>query len=144
MNGPDPSVASDQRLKKQFNILIVDDDAEILRLLNDILCLKFPSVEIHTACSGTQALELLDDLTKKGFNIDFVLTDYEMPIMNGVELCKLIKKKHPNVRNAIMTCFVPLKDENLLFFDEIFFKPVDLDALFKFIMDQMKNSGSTA
>jgi CheY-like chemotaxis protein len=143
MNEPGSSVGSDQHLKKPFYILIVDDDVEILRLLNDILCIKFPSVKIHTACNGAQALELLDDLTRKGFNIDFVLTDYEMPIMNGAELCKSIKQAHPNVKNAIMTCLSLPKDENLLYFDEIIYKPVDIDALFKSISDQMKNRGST-
>ncbi len=144
MDGPGSSVGADQRLKEQFNILLVDDDAEILRLLNEILCLKFPSAKIHAVRGGAQALELLDGLTKKGLTIDFLLTDYEMPIMNGVELCKLVKKKHPSVRNAIMTCFIPPKDENLLYFDEIIYKPIDFDALFKSISSQMKNRESMA
>ena len=137
------SVESDTRPEMPFYILIVDDDVENLRLLKDILCIKFPSVKIHTAYNGAQALELLDDLNKKGLNIDFVLTDYEMPIMNGAELCKSIKKAHPNVKNAIMTGFLLPKDENVLYFDEIMYKPIDISVLFKSISAQMKIKGST-
>ncbi len=143
MEEHDSMVETDKNLKKPFNILIVDDDKDILHFLNEILCITFPSVKIHTACNGTQALKLLDNITKKGFNIDFMLTDYKMPVMNGAELCKLIKKAHPNMKSTIMSCFLLLNDENILYSDEIMYKPIDIYALFNSISTQMKIKGST-
>ena len=139
MNEPALPAKSEKNHEKPFNILIVDDDGEILQLLQDILSYKFPSVKVYVARNGAQAFKLLDILTSKGINIDYVLTDYILPILNGAELCKLIKQAHPNVKTAIMTCFVQSDDENLSHADEILLKPIDFDALFKSISDQMKN-----
>lgn len=138
MHKPASSIESIQDSEKSFNILIIDDDIEILQLLNEILSFKFPSVKVHAAYNGAKAFILLDNLTKNGINIDYVLTDYVLPILNGVELCKSIKQTHPNVKTAIMTYFIPSKDENLLYVDEIMLEPIDFEALFKSISDQMK------
>jgi len=133
------SIESKKDSEKSFNILIIDDDAEILQLLKEILSFKFPSVKVHAAYNGAQAFKLLDNLTKNSINIDYVLTDYVLPILNGAELCKSIKQAHPNVKTAIMTCFLPSDDEDLSHADEILLKPIDFEALFKSILDQMKN-----
>ena len=139
MKKPVSSVESEKSHEKPFNILIIDDDVEILQLLNEILSFKFSPVKIYAAYNGAQAFKLLDNLTKNGINIDYVLTDYILPILNGAELCKSIKQTHPNVKIAIMTCFVLSDDENLSYADEIVLKPIDFEVLFKSISDQMKN-----
>lgn len=43
-----------------------------------------------------------------------------------------------------MTCFLLPEDENLLYFNDVFLKPIDFDAKFKSISDQMKNKGYRA
>ncbi|HME56514.1 MAG TPA: response regulator [Candidatus Lokiarchaeia archaeon] len=139
MKEPASSEESEKAQENPFNILIVDNDVEIILLLKDILSLNFPSVKVHAAYNGAQAFKLLDNLTSNGINIDYVLTNYVLPILNGAELCKSIKQAHPTTWTAIMTCFLLPKDENLLYSDEILFKPIDFDALFKSISDQMKN-----
>ena len=42
---------------------------------------------MSTAVNGKEALELL----KENENIDLVITDYVMPEMNGIELCRVIR-----------------------------------------------------
>ena len=60
--------------------LIVDDDAAI----RDLLCLLFDGdAEIVCAANGLEALEL----TKK-YQFDLVLSDINMPIMDGIEFCE--------------------------------------------------------
>lgn len=110
-----------------MKVLIVDDDGDILKLLEDILLLKFPSIKLASAKNGLEALDLLkaqkDDLPQ------IVLSDMKMPVMNGAELCKIIKSNYKDIKVALMTAF----NETSGCFDEIFFKPIDFDALFNFI-----------
>ncbi|HME54802.1 MAG TPA: response regulator [Candidatus Lokiarchaeia archaeon] len=108
--------------------MIVDDDLDILNLLEDILSLKFPSIELEIAKNGSEALERLQELATVN-PVDIVLSDMKMPVMNGAELCKLIKETYPDIKVALMTAF----NETGSCFDEIFFKPIDFDALFNFI-----------
>lgn len=51
-----------------------------------------------TADSGIDAIHIL-----KSKRVDIVLTDQRMPGMSGVELCKYIKDKYPNVPCLIIT-----------------------------------------
>jgi two-component system, cell cycle response regulator len=64
-------------------LLLVDDNKEILEVLTDELSEKY---EVLTALNGQQALDLL---LKE--NIRLVVSDVMMPVMDGFELCKIIK-----------------------------------------------------
>jgi signal transduction histidine kinase/DNA-binding response OmpR family regulator/ligand-binding sensor domain-containing protein len=66
------------------SLLIVDDHASILSLLENLLSDKY---EIHKASDGKQALEILD-----AERIDLVISDVLMPDMDGLALCKKIKE----------------------------------------------------
>jgi two-component system, response regulator YesN len=110
-----------------MKVLIVDDDVDILKLLEDILLLKFPSITIATAKNGVEALDLLKE--EKNDPPQIVLSDMKMPVMNGSELAKIIKANYDSIKVALMTAF----NETSGNFDEIFFKPIDFDALFNFI-----------
>lgn len=67
--------------------LIVDDDEFSLELLEDVL--HQLGHEVVRASHGSQALELL----RRG-SIHLVITDWEMPSMNGLELCRAIREEH--------------------------------------------------
>ncbi len=113
--------------REEMKVLIVDDDGDILKLLEDILILKFPSIKLGTAKNGVEALDLLKG--EKNQLPQIVLSDMKMPVMNGAELCKIIKNNYSSIKVALMTAF----NETSGCFDEIFFKPIDFDALFNFI-----------
>ena len=66
-------------------ILVVDDEAQIIRVLRRSLTTH--SYEVRTAADGQAALELFHD-----WNPDLVITDLSMPEMNGIELCRAIRK----------------------------------------------------
>ncbi len=66
-------------------ILIVDDEAQITRVLRRSLTAH--RYDIRTAADGQAALELFHD-----WNPDLVITDLSMPEMNGLELCREIRK----------------------------------------------------
>ena len=66
-------------------ILLVDDDEFILKSTADVL--KKTNAQIFTAENGVQALEILN----QNPSIDLVITDIQMPKMNGYELLSFLK-----------------------------------------------------
>jgi two-component system chemotaxis response regulator CheY len=67
-------------------ILLVDDSVTILMSVGDIL--KKLGLKVTTANSAQQAIQKLNAGAKPAA----ILTDYNMPGMNGVELIKEIRK----------------------------------------------------
>jgi two-component system cell cycle response regulator len=69
-----------------YKVLIVDDDPIATRLLSTILAQAGYAVE--QAVDGLQALASIERNCP-----DFVITDWEMPRMNGLELCRKIRER---------------------------------------------------
>jgi len=79
-------------------ILVVDDEESMCRYLS-ILLLK-EGYEVETVSSGAKALSLME---KQPF--DVVMTDIQMPRMNGIQLLKGIKGIDPETPVVIMTAY---------------------------------------
>lgn len=82
-----------------LNILIVDDEKEITEGLN--LLLEKIFLNCHTASNGVEALKLYE---KNRY--DIVLTDINMPKMNGMELSKAIKSKNSNQCILVLSGYI--------------------------------------
>jgi len=82
-NQPQPSAADEIDLS-QSTILIVDDNAQNLELLQAYLD-DLPST-ILTATDGIEAMRIIDEQT-----VDLILLDVMMPRMSGFEVCKKLK-----------------------------------------------------
>jgi two-component system alkaline phosphatase synthesis response regulator PhoP len=65
-------------------ILVADDEAHILHVVS--MKLTNAGFDVITAVDGEEALEL-----SKSDKPDLVITDYQMPIMTGVEFCKAMR-----------------------------------------------------
>lgn len=68
-------------------ILIVDDSELVLKVLSNKL--KKSGYNILTETNGHKALEFLD-----GRNIDLLITDLNMPEMDGIELIKAVRSNN--------------------------------------------------
>lgn len=71
----------------QIKVLVVDDDIINLKLLKSMLT-KLPNIsEVLEAKNGEDALKIL----KSREDINLVLLDIIMPIMNGIEMLKIVR-----------------------------------------------------
>ncbi|OQY25697.1 MAG: hypothetical protein B6I34_01705 [Anaerolineaceae bacterium 4572_32.1] len=81
-------------------VLVVDDEENVRLLLQRGLARLEPSLQVRVANSSVQALEFLRDEF-----FDLVVTDYQMPGMNGLELVEAIHQSYPNTKVVLMTAY---------------------------------------
>jgi len=92
------------------NILLVDDEEIFLLSLSEGLSGSDAEMEILTAENGRRALEIF----RSGFKIDLLVTDLEMPEMNGFELLASVKKDFPATPAIVLTGLITPKIEERL------------------------------
>lgn len=85
------------RLKKE-NILIVDDNYDMLELIQRNL--KALNFHTYKASSVTEAIDIL-----KYSSIDLLITDLQMPGINGIELIKYVQEHFPTIPKLVITGF---------------------------------------
>ncbi len=79
-----------------YKVVVVDDEVMAVKAISRILERDCPGFEVAgTAGNGSEALELIGKVSP-----DLVLTDVEMPLMNGLELVRQASAIMPNL------CFV--------------------------------------
>lgn len=82
-----------------YNLLIVDDEAEILEWLKELFLYDCDAeLDVYTAGSGKQAITILNDI-----KVDIVLTDIKMPGMDGITLYRHIKENWPKAHIVFLT-----------------------------------------
>ena len=113
------------RSRKRLKILIVDDSVAVTDILSQ-LC-ELLGHDALCAEDGSQGLAVLDE----GTHIDLVFTDYKMPIMDGLEMTKIIKAKYPKLPVVLITGSVVVTDSELQrgSFDAVVQKPFELKAI---------------
>lgn len=106
-------------------ILIVDDEKAIINLME--LAFVRAGFEVSSAESGEEALELL-----KADKIQVMFLDLNMSGMNGIELCREIRKNMPMAMIFAVTGYASLfelSDCRDSGFDDYFKKPVNIKTL---------------
>ncbi len=86
-------------------------------------------MSVIEARDGMQALEMVErDKSKK---ISTVITDYLMPRMNGVQLCKELRRNYRYIKDVfLITAFLNGADkDSMKEFSRTFEKPLDFDTL---------------
>ena len=85
---------------KEKSILIIDDDAAMLRALNKVL-----SGEGAVVASASWAGEIMERLADNQGHFDLIITDLRMPILNGKSVLGAVKAALPEVPVIVMTAF---------------------------------------
>ena len=87
-----------EKKTKEHRVLLIDDDQEILKTCEELLCQNGFQV---TPCSdSTQVMSLL-----KGAPFDVAVLDIRMPGMEGTDLLPLIKKVCPDLAVIIASAY---------------------------------------
>ena len=93
-------------------ILLVDDEPHVIRIMK--LALMQAGYEVDEAANGIQALEIIDQA-----HPDLLITDIDMPRMNGKELCMHIDKALPEREFRIYVLTARAEDEHRVWSDSI-------------------------
>lgn len=84
-------------MKKQYKILIVDDEKNTRDGLRRALSREY---EVFTAESAAAALRILEEN-----HIDLMLSDVRMPGRDGIELLKQVRSKYPSTACVLLTAY---------------------------------------
>lgn len=107
-----------------MDILIIEDNKELLRLLTDFL--RAEGYTVSTAESGEKAVELYEK-----YGARLVLLDINLPGMDGFAVCERIRK-NGNTPIIMLTARVSKEDKLnglILGADDYIEKPYDIDIL---------------
>lgn len=112
---------------KNMSILYVEDEKDLREVTHEIL--KSFTKNQYIAENGQEGLELFKKYEK---NIDLIVTDINMPILNGLEMAKEIKNINPNIPIIITTAFSNkeyLLESIDIGIDKYVLKPIDIAKL---------------
>lgn len=91
------------RLKDKITVLVVDDSPDALGMIN--MALAEAEIAVLIALNGQQAMSVLERITP-----DLILLDALMPVMDGYDCAREIRKQLPLVPIIFMTGLSDVKD----------------------------------
>lgn len=121
-----------------MKIMVVDDEEDIQLLFRQKFRreIKKGEIEFHFAFSAQEALEYLQ--SQDGACVVLILSDINMPGMNGLELLKIIKEKFPKLKVFMITAYGDEDNYRIAMeygADDYINKPVEFDTLKGKILD---------
>lgn len=103
-------------------ILVVDDEEALRTVLSSEL--EGEGYSVRSAADGQEAITHLT-----GAEFDLVLLDIKMPNVDGFEVLKFVKERHPKTKVVMLTGFADLKnaiESKKLGAEDFVSKPYDL------------------
>ena len=126
----DKAVSKDKNLKPQLifdvKVLVVEDDVSMRQLLSDLL--KQYGIETYIFENAQKALDAIEDLS-----FDMVLTDIQLPKMNGIHFMEILKTHKSYNKQPIVAMTgrsnLSVKDYLESGFSEVLLKPFSTQKL---------------
>jgi two-component system, NtrC family, response regulator len=81
-----------------YSILVVDDEPNYLVVLSELL--KDEGFEVFTAADGESGLQIVENV-----DLDLVITDMQMPGINGLQLLERVKEQKEELPVIVITAF---------------------------------------
>lgn len=129
----------------KYAVICVDDDPYILQMLSfqleKIIDSQCTLIEYFT--NPEDVIANMNELLHEEIDVVFVLVDYQMPQMNGVQLIRTLKEMNPNLACVMLSGqansiqVAELTNDNLL--TEFIHKPWDESSLFNVLSPLLKN-----
>lgn len=123
-------------MNNSIKIAIVDDNSFLINAIKEKLSF-FENIQFkYSANNGQEVVNKLE----QDKNIDVILMDIEMPVLNGIEATKKIKKMYPQIKIIMLTVFD--NDENIFNAiqagaDGYLLKEVDPNSLYQGIQETL-------
>ena len=114
--------------KSALSLLLVEDDKVTRDMLGVVIQRKFPDLTIYFAENGRMGVELF-----KKHLPEIIITDINMPVMDGIEMAGQIKSINNEARFIVMTAYSStgyFETFSKIGFCEYLSKPVELPKLF--------------
>ena len=133
----DNNIPLDSMESGKRKVLIVDDDAEIVELLEEVLE-RDGRFEVKTASSGYEA-----GMATQRFRPELILLDYMLPDVNGNVVCQTIRSnpEFENIKIIIVSGVVKQDEINLLLksgAEDFIKKPFNIAELLDKIADVLR------
>ncbi len=115
---------------KLLTVIYVEDDTSVREYTSAAIKSLFK--ELHTAKNGKEAIEIYDSLVERKQRVDVIISDINMPVIDGIELLKLIRAKNEDLPFIFTTAFT---EEKYLLeaithnATEYILKPIDIRSL---------------
>ena len=122
---------------KLMTVLVVEDDMVNFLYVKELL--KSSNRNILHVENGLEAVELVET----NDNIDLILMDIKLPVMNGYEATRKIKKIKPHLPVIALTAYALPEDEKKAKnagCDDYISKPINKEKLFALILSHFKNN----
>ncbi|MBU8893702.1 MAG: PAS domain S-box protein [Bacteroidales bacterium] len=103
-----PSVKKNNSALEEYSILIAEDDEVNFLYLEELLSVLDFKFKIYHAKNGKEAV----DMCKSNPDINLILMDIKMPVMDGLEATKKIKKLRPELHIIAQTAYSTSEDKN--------------------------------
>ena len=128
-----PADGPAQATQRQHHILVVEDDAEVRRVLVDSL--RFNGHRVMSASNGPDGLEMLGRQRP-----DLLIVDYAMPGMNGAEVIKQARESQPRLPVILATGYADMAEVGtVLGTQSILIKPFDIGTLLRAVSQAMQD-----
>ena len=117
------------------HLLVVDDEKSVRDVLKDAL--EYYGYKVTIASNGQEGLEYFNN----SHNFKLVITDIQMPIMDGIQFARSIRNStKPDIPIIAITGFFVDKNRERDLFNYIIGKPFDLESLAKVISQLLESS----
>jgi len=115
-----------------LKLLVVDDESDVQFLFQQKFRkeIKAGTLQIKYAYNGISALELIESINDRTDYL--ILSDINMPEMNGIELLREIKKRYPELKVIMITAYGDEQNFTMaksLGADDYFTKPLQFELL---------------
>ena len=118
-------------------ILVIDDNYTNRLILQKLL--EYWNLVPILASTGMEALEILSH----DQNFDLVLTDMQMPLMDGIELARTVKKKLPSMPIILLSSLGDERNKDFPgLFNAVLTKPIKHQVLCKYILQELRSNGA--
>lgn len=89
-------------VEAKYNIMIVDDHQIVIDGIKSILGSQNNYEIVADASNGQDAIDIINT---KPDHYDILITDIRMPLLSGIELCRMVKSEHQHIKVIILSMY---------------------------------------